>query len=80
MRPPVGRLCSSRFFPSCRRFSLPVLLVQHISPGFSKGFVDWLNRTSNLRVDLASSGETAVPGRVYVAPDALQMKVDAAAG
>jgi two-component system, chemotaxis family, protein-glutamate methylesterase/glutaminase len=58
-------------------FPFPVLLVQHISPGFSKGFVDWLNRTSNLRVDLASSGETALPGHVYVAPDALQMKVDA---
>lgn len=57
-------------------FPYPVLLVQHISPGFTKGFVDWLNRTSNLKIGLGENGEVVAPGRVYVAPDALQMKID----
>jgi two-component system, chemotaxis family, protein-glutamate methylesterase/glutaminase len=57
-------------------FGFPVLLVQHISPGFTRGFVDWLNRSSNLGVDIATNGELALPGRVYVAPDALQMKIE----
>ncbi|MBI5248892.1 MAG: chemotaxis response regulator protein-glutamate methylesterase [Desulfomonile tiedjei] len=71
--PPVLQQLFSKL-PS--NFRYPVLLVQHISPGFTRGFVDWLNRTSNVKVDLASNGETAVPGRVYVAPDGLQMKIE----
>ncbi|MEW6137020.1 MAG: chemotaxis response regulator protein-glutamate methylesterase [Thermodesulfobacteriota bacterium] len=58
-------------------FAAPILVVQHIAPGFTVGFVDWLNRTSRLPVRLATHGETAHPGSVYVAPDGLQMKVSA---
>jgi two-component system, chemotaxis family, protein-glutamate methylesterase/glutaminase len=72
--PPVLQQMFSKL-PSNFRF--PVLLVQHISPGFTRGFVDWLTRTSNLQADLAVNGEKALPGRLYVAPDGLQMKIEA---
>ncbi|MBI5570208.1 MAG: chemotaxis response regulator protein-glutamate methylesterase [Desulfomonile tiedjei] len=54
----------------------PILVVQHIAAGFTVGFVDWLNRSSTLKVHLASNGQQALPGNVYVAPDAHQMKLD----
>ena len=59
-------------------FSAAILLVQHIAPGFAAGFVDWLNRTSSLKLHLAVRGETALPGNVYVAPDGHQMGIDRA--
>jgi two-component system, chemotaxis family, protein-glutamate methylesterase/glutaminase len=57
-------------------YSAPVLLVQHIAPGFAAGFVDWLNRSSALKLHLAAHGEMALPGHVYVAPDGCQMGID----
>ncbi len=61
-------------------YPVPILLVQHITPGFSAGFVDWLDRSCALRVCIANHGERAVPGTVYVAPDGLQMKIDKVGG
>ena len=58
-------------------FAAPILVVQHIAAGFTVGFVDWLNRSSALKVYLARDGERALPGNIYVAPDAHQMKLDA---
>lgn len=57
-------------------YPAPILLVQHITPGFTAGFVDWLDRSCALRVRIAANGERAIPGTVYVAPDGLQMKID----
>jgi two-component system chemotaxis response regulator CheB len=57
-------------------FPVPILLVQHISPGFSQGFVDWLNKSCAFDVSLATHGERAQPGHAYVAPDYVEMSVD----
>ena len=57
-------------------FPAPVLIVQHMAAGFIQGFVEWLAHTSSLPVKLAAHGEALVPGRVYVAPDGRQMKVE----
>jgi two-component system chemotaxis response regulator CheB len=54
-------------------FPLPVLIVQHMSPGFIQGFAKWLNISSSLPVHVASQGERMLPGHVYIAPDGLQM-------
>jgi two-component system chemotaxis response regulator CheB len=54
-------------------FPLPVLIVQHMSPGFIQGFADWLNLTSRLPVHVASHDERILPGHVYIAPDGFQM-------
>ncbi len=54
---------------SLANFPVPILIVQHISQGFTQGFVEWLMNTTNLPVHLAYDGEVALPGHVYVAPD-----------
>src|SRR5262249_9151280 len=48
---------------------LPLLLVQHISPGFAAGLAAWLGAATGLRVKLAEDGEPLVAGTVYLAPD-----------
>ena len=50
-------------------FPLPIILVQHIADAFADGFASWLNGVvPSLRVKVADSGETPLPGFVYVAP------------
>lgn len=49
-------------------FVVPILVVQHISTGFSEGLARWLNATVPLPVRLAEDGQKAGPG-VTVAPD-----------
>lgn len=56
-------------------FPLPILVVQHMAPGFTEGFAGWLAQTSAVRVRLAVNGETIRPAHVYVAPDDRHMKV-----
>ncbi len=57
-------------------FPVPILIVQHMTAGFIGGFVQWLTHTSSLPVHVAVNGELLLPGRVYVAPDEYQMKVE----
>lgn len=48
---------------------VPVLLVQHIAPGFVEGLASWLNTASRLRVKVAEQKERLKPGHVYLGPD-----------
>ena len=57
-------------------FSLPILIVQHISPGFLSGFADWLGKQTNLRVEVASHGDLLQPGTILIAPDDYHMQVN----
>ncbi len=57
-------------------FPVPLLLVQHIAPNFSKSFVEWLDQAGPLKVKLALNGEKVLPGYVYVGPDQFHMRVD----
>jgi len=50
-------------------FAVPILVVQHIARGFTRGLADWLNTVCDLRVKLADAGEPLAPHTVYVAPD-----------
>ncbi len=59
-----------------RNFPLPVLIVQHMAPGFVQRFAEWLNETSALPVSLARNGETLFSSRVYIAPDGRHMKME----
>lgn len=59
-------------------FPAPILVVQHISDGFSAGFVEWLNRSSPIPVHLGSDAEIALSGHAYVAPEGRHMGVDRA--
>jgi two-component system chemotaxis response regulator CheB len=50
-------------------FSLPVLVVQHISKGFVNGLANWLAANTRLQVRVATASDVAKPGVVYLAPD-----------
>jgi two-component system, chemotaxis family, protein-glutamate methylesterase/glutaminase len=49
-------------------FPLPLLIVQHMAPGFIEGFARWLDRKLPIAVRLATDGGRATPG-VWFAPD-----------
>ena len=57
-------------------FPLPVLVVQHMAPGFVQRFAEWLSETSALPVSLARNGETLFSSRVYIAPDGYHMTME----
>jgi len=58
-------------------FSVPLLVVQHISPGFLPGLVAWLNQTTGFKVQIATHEVKPLPGNVYLAPDDFHMAVQA---
>ncbi len=58
-----------------RLLSVPVVVVQHITPGFERGLVDWLGKTCNLPVSIAVDGESLYAGQVYIAPDGFHLEV-----
>jgi two-component system chemotaxis response regulator CheB len=57
-------------------FAVPILIVQHITPGFGKGLADWLNRLTTLEVRPARHGDELKAGRVLIAPDGCHMVVN----
>jgi two-component system chemotaxis response regulator CheB len=50
-------------------FAAPVLVVQHITPGFTAGLASWLAGDCLLRVKVAEAGEPLARRTVYIAPD-----------
>lgn len=57
----------------------PVFLVQHITPAFVVGFVDWLGSVVPQRVVMGCDGLRPVPGTVYVAPARAHLSLGAGA-
>ena len=60
-----------------KNLPVPLLVVQHISHGFTEGFVEWLKNTTKFPLHIASHGEYLLPGHGYVAPDDFHMGVAA---
>ncbi|HEX2016307.1 MAG TPA: chemotaxis protein CheB [Solirubrobacteraceae bacterium] len=58
------------------RFPVPVLVVQHMAPGFIEGLARWLDDLAPLPVRMASEGALAEPG-VWFAPDGAHLLLDA---
>jgi two-component system chemotaxis response regulator CheB len=58
-------------------FPVPLILVQHMSPGFIGGFADWLSNSTGFRVRVPENLEVMQPGVLYVAPDSMQTGVTA---
>jgi two-component system chemotaxis response regulator CheB len=52
-----------------KAYPLPILVVQHITPGFTIGLASWLSTTTTFRVKVAQHDEPLVPHTVYLAPD-----------
>ncbi|PLX41668.1 MAG: hypothetical protein C0608_04740 [Deltaproteobacteria bacterium] len=56
-------------------FPCPILLVQHISEGFMRGFSEWLGREISLEVVIVDHAMRLEPGRVYLPPDGYHLEV-----
>lgn len=56
-------------------FPVPVLIVQHMPPMFTKSLADDLNRRCALSVSEASQGQLVRTGEVLIAPGGKQMRV-----
>ena len=54
---------------------VPVVIVQHIAPGFLAGLADWLGKTTNYNIKIAEDNEKVTPGTAYLAPDKFQMAI-----
>jgi two-component system, chemotaxis family, protein-glutamate methylesterase/glutaminase len=50
-------------------FPLPIVIVQHISPGFASGLAHWLSETTHHPCTITARGDTIQPGGIYLAPD-----------
>ena len=70
--PPVLRILLSNL---PQGFSVPVLIVQHITDGFLAGLAEWLDQSCDFPVHIAKHREPLEPGHVYLAPDRLHMGV-----
>jgi two-component system, chemotaxis family, protein-glutamate methylesterase/glutaminase len=57
-------------------FPLPVLVVQHIAPGFAAGLLRWLDREVPLPVAFARDGARTGPG-IWFAPEGVHLRLDA---
>ena len=57
-------------------YSVPILVVQHISKGFLEGLTEWLRQSTGLPVHIAKHGEELLPGHIYFARDDYHLGVD----
>ncbi|BCD99175.1 protein-glutamate methylesterase/protein-glutamine glutaminase [Marinagarivorans cellulosilyticus] len=57
-------------------FPLPIIVVQHMPPNFTRALAERLNRVCALSVSEAVSGDRLKPGHVLVAPGGKQLIID----
>lgn len=57
-------------------FPLPVICIQHISEGFLKSLVEWLDEQCRIKVRIAENGESPSPGTVYFPQEGTHLKID----
>jgi len=49
-------------------FSLPIAVVQHMTPGFIEGFAEWLAGVTPFQVSVVNDRTSMIPKTVYLAP------------
>ena len=64
---------------SITRLPVPVVLVQHMAPVFTRQLADWLDRVCASTVLESAGGEELEPGHVYVAPGGHHLELRATA-
>jgi two-component system chemotaxis response regulator CheB len=57
-------------------FALPILLVQHMTSSFLKGFASWLGSVCPLSVTVVEDGCIPVPGVLHMAPADRHLRLD----
>jgi two-component system chemotaxis response regulator CheB len=50
-------------------FAIPIVIVQHMAPGFIQGLAKWLDENIEISVKVAEDNEVLKNGVVYFAPD-----------
>lgn len=58
-------------------FPVPMVIAQHIAPGFLTGLLGWLSATTGYRVEIAAHNQKLEPGTAYLCPDGYQTGVSA---
>lgn len=53
-----------------------MVIVQHISSGFAKGYASWLDNECPAKIRLAENGDMPTPGTALVAPTDCQMTIE----
>lgn len=56
--------------------NVPILIVQHMPPGFTEEFAHSLDRISPLEVKEAAEGDLVKPGRVLIAPGHSHIEIE----
>jgi two-component system chemotaxis response regulator CheB len=56
-------------------YPFPILVVQHMTPGFTASLSERLDGTCAIKVKEAVDGENLIPGTAYIAPAGLHLKV-----
>jgi len=64
--PPILQSILSNLNP---KFTIPIVIVQHIANGFLEGMVDWLSKTTHLTLKVPRTGDRIKDGHVYFAPE-----------
>lgn len=58
-----------RFFKAMDSwFAVPVVIVQHMPPGFTRGLAERINKVTDFQVHEAQHEQVIVPGHVFIAP------------
>lgn len=71
-----GPLALSKIFPVLSaKIPVPILLVQHMPPGFTKSLAEQLDKSSGLTIKEGADGDLPVPGQALVAPGGFHMEV-----
>jgi len=55
---------------------VPILIAQHMAPGFMKGFARWLEQVTSMKVAMSRTGDSCLAGHIYLPPDAHDHAVD----
>lgn len=58
-------------------FPVPIVIVQHISPGFTEGLVKWLSLSCEIPIHLACNDMVLRKGNVYIAPEGQHLSITA---
>lgn len=57
-------------------FPLPIVVAQHMPPGFTTHLAERFNSLCKLRVKEAEKGESIQPGTIYIAPSGFQTRFE----
>jgi len=71
-----GPVALSQILPKLpKEFPIPIVIVQHMPPGFTKPLAERLNASSKIEVVEAQAGMTLAAGKAYVAPAGQQLRL-----